>query len=91
MDLRQRATATLARASARDGRIITPDNATSPMDAEDTARIAGAVIAEADARGRAARDGVGSSMHLEGVLPNQIPMSQIPTGQVPTARKPTGQ
>ncbi|MBV8933314.1 MAG: hypothetical protein JOZ47_14380 [Kutzneria sp.] len=48
MDPRDRADATLARASARSRWVVTPDNATSPMDAKTTARIPRAVVSAAD-------------------------------------------
>ncbi|MHA6805608.1 hypothetical protein [Salinifilum ghardaiensis] len=39
MDPHDRADEALARARARDGGVVTPDNATSPMDAEATVRL----------------------------------------------------
>ncbi len=49
MDPRNRADETLARARARGAFVVTPDNATSPMDASTTQRIPRNVIASGDA------------------------------------------
>ncbi|WP_026360302.1 hypothetical protein [Amycolatopsis nigrescens] len=48
MDPRDRADALLSRARARGAFVVTPDNATSPMDASNTQQIARAVVAEID-------------------------------------------
>ncbi|WP_243792154.1 hypothetical protein [Saccharopolyspora gloriosae] len=48
MDPRDRADETLARARARGAFVVTPDNATSPMDASTTVRIPRTVVAAAD-------------------------------------------
>lgn len=48
MDPRNRADETLARARARGAFVVTPDNATSPMDASTTQRIPRDVIASGD-------------------------------------------
>ncbi|GAA0597491.1 hypothetical protein GCM10010174_11210 [Kutzneria viridogrisea] len=50
MDPRDRADAALARASARDRWVVTPLNATSPMDAKPTVQIPRAVVDAADPR-----------------------------------------
>lgn len=50
MDPRERADATLARARARSGSVVTPDNAMSPMDSASTMQIPRAVVDEADVR-----------------------------------------
>ncbi|TCP49246.1 hypothetical protein EV191_10968 [Tamaricihabitans halophyticus] len=50
MDPRQRADAALARARARGGFVVTPDNAVSPMDAANTQKIPRAVVAAAEVR-----------------------------------------
>ncbi len=48
MDPRARADALLARASARGAFVVTPDNATSPMDSANTQQIPRSVVAEID-------------------------------------------
>lgn len=48
MDPRDRADETLARARARGTFVVTPDNASSPMDASTTVRIPRSVVAAAD-------------------------------------------
>lgn len=48
MDPRNRADETLARARARGAFVVTPDNATSPMDASNTVRIPREQINNAD-------------------------------------------
>lgn len=48
MDPRDRADALLSRAQARDGYVVTPQNATSPMDAANTQQIARSVVSGAD-------------------------------------------
>jgi hypothetical protein len=48
MDPRDRADAALARARARGGFVITPDNAISPMDTASTVQIPRSVVAAAD-------------------------------------------
>ncbi|GAB2680214.1 hypothetical protein GCM10027271_46780 [Saccharopolyspora gloriosae] len=48
MDPRDRADETLARARARGTFVVTPDNASSPMDASTTVRIPRTVVAAAD-------------------------------------------
>lgn len=50
MDPRDRADAALARASARSRWVVTPDNATSPMDAKPTVQIPRAMVTAADPR-----------------------------------------
>ncbi|MEV6607506.1 hypothetical protein [Kutzneria sp. NPDC051319] len=50
MDPRDRADAALARASARNRWAVTPDNATSPMDAKPTVQIPRVVVNAADPR-----------------------------------------
>ncbi|MQA10121.1 MAG: hypothetical protein GEU98_16515 [Pseudonocardiaceae bacterium] len=50
MDPRERADATLARARARGGYVVTPEDAVSPMDAANTMQIPRAVVRQADAR-----------------------------------------
>lgn len=50
MDPRERADATLARARARSGFVVTPDNAVSPMDAANTMQIPRTVVDSADVR-----------------------------------------
>ena len=48
MDPRDRADALLARASARGAFVVTPDNATSPMDASNTQQISRALVNSLD-------------------------------------------
>jgi hypothetical protein len=48
MDPRDRADALLARAQARGGFVVTPDNATSPMDSSSTQQIPRSVVTELD-------------------------------------------
>jgi hypothetical protein len=48
MDPRDRADALLARARARGAFVVTPDNATSPMDASNTQQIPRSVVNEID-------------------------------------------
>ncbi|MGI8308231.1 hypothetical protein [Saccharopolyspora hattusasensis] len=48
MDPRRRADEALARARARGAFVVTPDNATSPMDAASTVRIPREVVNQAD-------------------------------------------
>jgi hypothetical protein len=48
MDPRDRADAALARAQARGGFVVTPDNAISPMDTASTVQIPRGVVAAAD-------------------------------------------
>ncbi|MFR9731033.1 hypothetical protein ACL03H_17550 [Saccharopolyspora sp. MS10] len=48
MDPRDRADEAFARARARGAFVVTPDNATSPMDASTTVRIPRTVVAAAD-------------------------------------------
>jgi hypothetical protein len=48
MDPRDRADAALARARARGGFVVTPDNAISPMDTASTVQIPRSVVAAAD-------------------------------------------
>lgn len=48
MDPRNRADETLARARARGAFVVTPDNATSPMDASTTVRIPRSVVNGSD-------------------------------------------
>jgi hypothetical protein len=48
MDPRLRADEALARARARGAFVVTPDNATSPMDAANTVRIPRDVVSQAD-------------------------------------------
>jgi hypothetical protein len=50
MDPRDRADAMLARARARHGNVVTPEDATSPMDATNTMQIPRAVVQAADSR-----------------------------------------
>ena len=50
MDPRIRADEALARARSRGAYIVTPDNATSPMDASSTVRIPRNIISGADAQ-----------------------------------------
>ncbi|RZQ62708.1 hypothetical protein [Amycolatopsis suaedae] len=48
MDPRERADALLSRARARGKFVVTPDNATSPMDAANTQQIPRSVVSEID-------------------------------------------
>ncbi|GAA4422344.1 hypothetical protein ACFQV2_33490 [Actinokineospora soli] len=48
MDPRERAEAILARARARGAYVVTPDSATSPMDASATVQIPRGVVRDAD-------------------------------------------
>ncbi len=50
MDPRERADQALARAIAKSSRVVTPDNAVSPMDAQNTVQIPRAVMQNAIAR-----------------------------------------
>ncbi|GDY31323.1 hypothetical protein [Gandjariella thermophila] len=50
MDPRDRAEAQLARARARGAHVVTPDSATSPMDASNTVQIPRVVVNDADPR-----------------------------------------
>jgi hypothetical protein len=53
MDPRLRADEALARARARGAFVVTPDNATSPMDAASTVRIPREIVNQAEAAGNA--------------------------------------
>lgn len=48
MDPRERADALLSRARKRSGRVVTPDNMVSPMDAANTQQIPSSVVAGID-------------------------------------------
>jgi hypothetical protein len=60
MDPRDRADAQLARARARGAHVVTPDSATSPMDASNTVQIPRVVVDAVDSR----RGGTESTMVL---------------------------
>jgi hypothetical protein len=69
MDPRDRADETLARASARGAFVITPDNATSPMDASATVRIPRGLI-----NGSAQQD-----PNSTAAIPQVMPEQETPT------------
>jgi hypothetical protein len=83
MDPRHRADQALARASARGAFVVTPDNATSPMDASTTVRIPREII------------GGGQNDTDTLAFPHSSPQPEAPTswpqhdyGQVPTQPDP---
>jgi hypothetical protein len=70
MDPRDRADAALARASARNRWAVTPDNATSPMDAKPTVQIPRVVVNAADPREQDPDTTI--------VLPGSVAKGQVP-------------
>ncbi|GAA3434485.1 hypothetical protein [Kutzneria kofuensis] len=70
MDPRDRADAALARASARNRWAVTPNNATSPMDAKPTVQIPRVVVDAADPREQDPDTTV--------VLPGSVAAGQVP-------------
>jgi hypothetical protein len=70
MDPRDRADAALARASARNRWAVTPDNATSPMDAKPTVQIPRVVVNAADPREQDPDTTI--------VLPGSVAAGQVP-------------
>ena len=70
MDPRERADAALARASARNRWAVTPDNATSPMDAKPTVQIPRVVVNAADPREQDPDSTI--------VLPGSVAAGQVP-------------
>jgi hypothetical protein len=73
MDPRDRADAALARASARNRWAVTPDNATSPMDAKPTVQIPRVVVNAADPREQDPDNTI--------VLPGSVAKGQVPHQQ----------
>jgi hypothetical protein len=73
MDPRDRADAALARASARNRWAVTPDNATSPMDAKPTVQIPRVVVNAADPREQDPDNTI--------VLPGSVAKGQSPAPQ----------
>ncbi|KAA5825346.1 hypothetical protein ABT337_31195 [Saccharopolyspora hirsuta] len=71
MDPRLRADEALARARARGAFVVTPDNATSPMDAANTVRIPRDVVDQAD------------SPDTTQVIPSSGPQPHAPQQQPP--------
>jgi hypothetical protein len=81
MDPRDRADAALARASARSRWVVTPDNATSPMDAKPTVQIPRAMVTAADPRNQ--------DPDTTLVLPAATAGGQVPVPhQLPPAQQP---
>jgi hypothetical protein len=80
MDPRDRADAALARASARSRWVVTPNNATSPMDAKPTVQIPRVVVNQNDPREQDPDTTV--------VLPGSVAAGQVP---VPQQQAPTQQ
>ncbi|MFI9385222.1 hypothetical protein [Kutzneria sp. NPDC052558] len=87
MDPRDRADAALARASARNRWAVTPNNATSPMDAKPTVQIPRVVVDAADPREQDPDTTV--------VLPGSVAAGQVPVppqqGQTQQLPQPQGQ
>lgn len=73
MDPRDRADAALGRASARNRWVVTPNNATSPMDAKPTVQIPRVVVNAADPREQDPDTTV--------VLPGSVAAGQVPVPQ----------
>ncbi|MGW3468633.1 hypothetical protein ACWDKQ_09195 [Saccharopolyspora sp. NPDC000995] len=72
MDPRRRADEALARARARGAFVVTPDNATSPMDAASTVRIPREVVNQADSAD------ITQVLPSQGQQPRQRPQNQSP-------------
>jgi hypothetical protein len=70
MDPRDRADAALDRASARNRWVVTPNNATSPMDAKPTVQIPRVVVNAADPRDQDPDNTI--------VLPGSVAAGQVP-------------
>lgn len=70
MDPRDRADAALDRASARNRWVVTPNNATSPMDAKPTVQIPRIVVNAADPRDQDPDNTI--------VLPGSVAAGQVP-------------
>jgi hypothetical protein len=85
MDPRDRADAAFARASARNRWAVTPDNATSPMDAKPTVQIPRVVVNAADPREQDPDTTI--------VLPGSVAAGQVPVPpqqqgqQIPTTQQ----
>jgi hypothetical protein len=85
MDPRERADATLARARARGAFVVTPESATSPMDAASTLQIPRALVSAVDRRD----DDPEATMVVPAVRPDDIPaIAQEASTQVLTPRRP---
>jgi hypothetical protein len=89
MDPRRRADEVLARASARGAFVVTPDNATSPMDSAATVRIPRQAIAQT---AQNEPDATAALPAQQGSAPIGWPQQDFdPTGQQSSGRPPTQQ
>lgn len=84
MDPRERADEALARARARRAFVVTPDRATSPMDAQNTVQIPRSMVSGAQPPGRPGPAATVMLPHHPGrspQSPQQPPNGQFPAGQ----------
>ncbi|GAA3991551.1 hypothetical protein GCM10022247_07990 [Allokutzneria multivorans] len=85
MDPRERAEELLARARARGSFVVTPDDATSPMDAANTVQIPRIVIAANDPRGS---DPESTMVLPQGGRPVRYPQQQHPQHRTEQFQQP---
>ncbi|MBB4963171.1 hypothetical protein [Saccharothrix violaceirubra] len=95
MDPRARADAALARARARGGHVVTPDNMTSPMDSSATQQIPRTVVEAVDPRTAdpettmvlSARTAAGQFPDQTTPLPRVEPEQRVAPGPIPTVQQ----